>query len=104
LFGIVARANCLGILPRCSNPLEARLRRPEVEHRTFLVAFGAARERETGASDRRLIRRADLVPQAGGLFEVAPGATRIIHRQRYSSAREGRTGDKRLAFKQLGDT
>ena len=100
---IAARLGGFDRLIDGSDPLEGRPRRPELRDCTLLVGPGAVRAPEPHPSERHLKRRADLIPEMHGLFEIAAGARRVTFGEAYPSVRERRARNERLAFEPGGD-
>ena len=84
------------------DPLEDRPGRLELENGVVLAATGAESLCENHSRERRLIGRADLVPQSCGFRATPFRLRRVALREPHASASQGRPGDQRLALKSGG--
>ena len=93
----------LGLLTHGSEPIEAEAGCFELHQRALFVARRTVRVAQAHAGERRLVGRADLVPEVRSSIEIPAGAGRVAGCQLDASVRERCAGRERLAFERCGD-
>ena len=89
--------------PRDVDPPEDGARRSQLQVGQLLAAVGRERVGEAHAGERRLVRRADIVPESRRFREELFRRLGIALGEAYPPSREGRARDERLAVESVGD-
>ncbi len=94
-----ACSRCSIGLVRGPDSLEGSAADPELKQGSLFLSVCRERVREPDASERRLVRGADLAPPTDRGFESTPRAGTVTLRKAYPSRGQGGTGSKRVALK-----